>query len=166
MKRLLLLPLLAVLVLAGCKSGQNANTTVQRETGSGIKFAAESVVVQSAVVVAGEGAEEGTVSAVVVNTGMDADQLKSITVGGKQASIEPSNVELLPQRAVTIRPGGDVTATVPLGSASVGDFVEMTFAFADSGLATEQVLVVPDTGIYASLAPSKGPMDSDPASND
>ena len=156
MKRIYLLPLPLVLAaaLTGCHQGFNAATTVQDETGNGIELQAGDLQIEAVTIVAGEAGRAGSVTAVIVNNGTEADELRSITVEGKPADISPANAELAAQSSVSVRTGGDVTADVPLGQAVAGEFVEVTFVFANNGEATDDVLIVPPTGYYSSAAPA------------
>lgn len=147
------IPVVLVVALAGCHQGPNASTTTQDETGNGIAMVAGELQMESVTIVAGKQGKLGALSAVVVNTGSAADRLDSIFIGDKPARLDPDGIEIGPQSSVAIATGRELSAQAPLGSAKPGEFVEVTFQFANSGSATEQVLIVPPVGYYETVAP-------------
>lgn len=155
MKRIyrLSIPVVLVAALSGCYQGQNANTTIQDETGNGIAMVAGDMEMESVTIVADDEGTFGTVSADVVNSGVVADRLEAILVNGQEAALDPEGIEIAPQTGVSVEPNGDLRAEVPLGSARPGEFVEVTFRFAASGDASDLVLIVPPVGYYESVAP-------------
>ncbi len=167
MKRIYLLPLpvLMAAALAGCHSGQDANTTMQDETGNGIKMEAGAMQVASVTIVAGdEGSGVGAVSAVLVNNGMEPEELVSITVAGDEAELTPGEVVVEAGSSVPIASNAEVQAEVPL-DALAGEFVEVAFLFGSAGVASDDVLVVPAIGYYEPYAPA-GATDEDEAGDD
>lgn len=160
MKRTYLLPasVALALMLAGCgqsvTANSTANTTAQRETGNGITMVAGAIEVESVTIVAGDdGSGRGAVSAVVVNGSDQVELLVSITVAGVEATLTPAEVPIAPGTAVPIASNGVVRAEVDL-DVEAGDFVEVAFAFSDSGIASDQVLIVPPIGYYEDFAPA------------
>ena len=155
MKRIyaLSIPLLLAATLTGCTQGMIANTTMQGETGNGVKMAAGDIQIESVTIVAGEdGSGVGAISAVLVNGSDQADVLQSISVGGREATLTPAPVPVGPGESVAIASQSQVRAQADL-DAVAGDFVEVSFEFGVNGAATHEVLVVPPVGYYEPFAP-------------
>jgi hypothetical protein len=158
-KRTYLLPAAVALGLALTGCGQSvtanstANTTAQSETGNGITMVAGDIEVESVTIVAGdEGSGRGAVSAVVVNGSDQLEALESITVDGVEATLLPATVPIEPGTSVPIATNSTVRAEVDF-DAEAGQFVEVAFLFSESGVARDQVLIVPPIGYYEDFAP-------------
>lgn len=157
MKRIHLLPaaVLVVAGLTGCHQGQNANTTVQGETGNGVLLAVGPLEVAGTRIVAGEREGSGAMTATIVNAGADADVLESVSVDGVEGVLAPGAIEVAAGQTAAIgTPKANQVQFTGLPAAA-GQWVEVTLRFAKSGDATGQVLVVPPLGFYEPFAPAE-----------
>jgi hypothetical protein len=154
-KRIHLLPvgLLLVGALAGCHQGQNANTTIQGETGNGAGAEVGALQVAAARVVAGQQDGTAALTATVLNAGAEADALEGAAIAGSAAVLLPDPIELPPGARVAIGTTRDQRVQFSGLQARAGQFVDLTLQFARGGDVEVQVLIVPPVGFYEPYAP-------------
>lgn len=143
----------ASLVLTGCGTGRNAETSRNYDAAVGSNDRGGEVEVHNALFVANDN-QTATLSTRLLNTTDEVNKLTGVTVTGEQN--QPLKVTL--NGPLTLTPGqlaevGD-DGEVFLDASDVvpGYFVTITFEFADSASIAMDVPVVERTDIYSTVA--------------
>jgi hypothetical protein len=159
-------------LLAGCYQGPTATTTVQatQPTGSGVDVQVGQIRVQNVLLVAGpiQGAtdtgqpftaESATLIGRVFNDGETDDAIRSITIAGNAASLmvpttatNPLTIPALDSIPLSYPEGGPfVSGAFADGALPMSSYVDVAIMFERAGLVEMQVLLVPQTGVYADV---------------
>lgn len=146
-RRLAAAPLIfALLLLAGCGFSVQTDQVYQPATGTDNRDG--SVYVLNALVVSG-GPDTGRLVASLVNENQTTpDKLLNVT-GPQLQAASPGAVPIPAGGLVNLATGNPITITG--GGLSAGNFVTMTFAFANSARVTMLVPVVDHSGDYAGI---------------
>jgi hypothetical protein len=159
-------------ILGGCYQGPAATTTVQatQPTGSGVDVEVGEIRVQNVLLIAGpiQGAtdtgqsftaESATLIGRVFNDGEVDDAIRTITIAGSPAAIM---VPTTAQNPLTVPALGSIPLSYPEGgplisgafaedALAMSTYVDVEIMFERAGLVEMQVLLVPQTGIYADV---------------
>lgn len=159
-------------MLTGCFQGPQATTTVQatQPTGSGAYAAVGELRLQNLLLVAGEvegatdtGAEFSSESATLIgrvfNDGELDDVIKSIVIAGNPAALmvapgveNPLAIPALDSIALSYPEGGPfISGAFPDGELTVSTYVNVEMLFERAGIVQMQVLLVPQSGMYADV---------------
>lgn len=153
---LTLLPL-AALALSGCFNGQEATTTAQAtmNSGNGVQAQQGAIRIENATVVQSLDGAEATLLVTLVNDGLDTDALTFATINGQPAELimpgAADAIELLPGTSVPFGWESDLRIDAGALDADVSTYVPVELGFANAGLASMSVLVVPQAGYYADV---------------
>ncbi len=148
---------LACVALTGCAANFGAQTYQQYQPGVGTDDRSQTVFVLNCLVIAKSNGE-GTVVGTLINQAKQDDQLVSVNaVGYKSAAISAnkltSPIPLASQVGVKLQTGGAVRLTGP--GVVLGDYVTVTFTFAQAAPIMEQIPVTPagnmSTGMYSGI---------------
>lgn len=153
-----LVSLAFVMLTTGCYQGSASTVDKQGPTGNGTDFVVgEGLLVQDATLVA-DGSGSASLLLTIVNNGVQADALASVTTQPATKSTQSGAIVVKPREAVRVGSGSGYSAgteqitlehlTVPAGS-----YATVTFTFHAAGSSTQQVLVVPAASYYAGLGP-------------
>ncbi|HAN72698.1 MAG TPA: hypothetical protein DCQ36_14060 [Actinobacteria bacterium] len=150
----------SAVALTGCFNGPRATTTTQAtmNTGNGVQAQQGDIRIENAtLVMSKDGTQSATLLVRFVNEGLEPDALTYATINGETAEI------LVPEAA-----GDDATVLLPGASVSYGwdselridagvldapvsSYVPVDLGFANAGLASLSVLVVPQSGYYENV---------------
>lgn len=151
------LALSAAAVLTAC--GFNNPTDRISTLTVGTDYRDGEVLVLNAVVVSSSG-NGGTFVATFVNNTEEEQTLSSITGDGEVTSVEVTPLTIKPKGLVNLADEGGFAVS---GTFAIGDFVNLTFAYADGSTYAFDVPVVAAEGDYAGLdtaTPSASPSES------
>jgi hypothetical protein len=134
--------------LAGCQAGANAQTAQQYDPVDGRNvnvpsdagFGDPYIAVRGALLV-----DVGTTTSVVVtlvNNTDSVDTLQAVAVNGMTATLSDGPVPVPVGVPVSLGENGIATAEVELQDVAPGDWATLTLTFAESGIATFDVLAV------------------------
>lgn len=154
---LLALAVLAVPALTGCFNGQGATTYTQASmnSGNGIEARVGPIHVENATLVQGpEGSTSATLTTRIVNESASPDRLVYATINGQPADITGGGTDLGAGASVSFGFDADNWINTYALDAPVSSYVPVELGFAESGLVSMQVLIVPPVGYYAGIAPN------------
>ncbi len=144
-----------LLVLSGCASGQQAETSQSYNPGDGrninipadAAFDDDYIAVRNALVVSDGGPASITVT--MVNNTPEAEVLSEARIGDQTAVFVGGPVELGPGQSVRIGGGSERIALVQAGGVEPGNWTELTLTFSRAGSVTIDVMVVASDDEYA-----------------
>lgn len=145
--------------LTGCFSGPAATTNMQAtmNSGNGVQAAVGDVKIENATLVRGpEGSQSATLVMVLSNRGGADDQLVSVKIGGKDATIAPGAPVTIPGggNAVSFGYNSDKFVNAAGFEAPQSSYVPVELTLQNAGTAQLSVLTVPPVGYYEGIAPS------------
>lgn len=147
----------AAVALTGCFNGQAATTTTQAtmNTGNGVQAQKGDIRIENATLVLSDDAtNSATLLVRFVNEGIEPDALTFAAINGQPAEIivpetagDDATV-LLPGASVSYGWDSDLRIDAGVLDAPVSSYVPVDLGFANAGLASMSVLVVPQSGYY------------------
>ena len=139
---------------SGCAAGFNSATTMQQASGSGQNFSEGDLAFRNIVLVIDpELPGFGTLDGTIVNNSDTADALVSVT--GQSGTINLANPTAIDLPAgAAVRLGALAGLQAPASGVVPGTWVTLQLEFANAGVIETGVLVVTNTGDYASVVVS------------
>ena len=153
----LALAVLAVPALTGCFNGQGATTYTQASmnSGNGVEAQVGPIHVENATLVQGpEGTTSATLTTRIVNASATPDRLVYATIDGMPAEITGGGTDLGPGASVSFGFDSENWINAYAIDAPVSSYVNVELGFAEAGLVSTRVLIVPPAGYYAGIAPN------------
>jgi hypothetical protein len=139
---------------SGCYQGFNTSANSQRTSGNGVNFLVGDIAVQStALVVDPANPNFGSLVFSLVNKGSTPETLTEVSVAGATTNIVGGPLSVGPGKATQVGYPGDLEQSVQVTgiTALPGRYVPVSFTFASSGRATQEILAVPATGVYENV---------------
>lgn len=150
----------SAVALTGCFNGPRATTTTQAtmNTGNGTQAQQGAIRIENAtLVMSNDGSQAATLLVRFVNEGLEPDALTYATINGEPAEIlvpetagDDATV-LLPGASVSYGWDSELRINSGLLDAAVSSYVPVDLGFANAGLASLSVLVVPQSGYYENV---------------
>ena len=141
--------------LTGCYNGQDATTNVQatQPSGNGNVTKAGQIVVDNATAIQDE-AGNATVLMRITNQGDDSDTLIAAVLANLPATITPNSIDIAPGQSISF--AWDSTNYVNLDglNAPMSSYIPLGLQFANAGITSTNIMIVPPTGIYEGITPN------------
>jgi hypothetical protein len=145
---------LTVVVTTGCAAGFDAPTEEEYAPGDGVIGQVGDLKLRNVLLVTDEDNDNAAVVAVVVNDGLEDDELTGIRVDDQPVSSDGLPAPVDAEDALSIGPmDADIEATATRIDFIAGDFVDVEFEFESAGTITLQALAYAPRGIYEDYAP-------------
>jgi hypothetical protein len=149
----------AATALTGCSAGFEATPIKRYAPSDGVDGDSGPIRVLNALVVAPENGNTGVISMVVVNRGNKPDELVSIESDGGTVEYTGPR-ELAPGKPVVFGAGSNPSAIIRDLKRKPGQGITLKLVFANAAPLTLPTLVLPATGVYATLTPPAEPTPS------
>lgn len=148
--------------LTGCFSGFAATTNMQAtmNSGNGVQAEVGPIKIENATLVRGpEGSKSATLVMLLSNRGAEDDQLVSVKIGDKDATIAPNAPVTIPRGGQPVSFGYNSDMFVNVGGfdAAQSSYVPVELTLKNAGIAELSVLTVPPVGYYEGITPSPAP---------
>ena len=146
---------LVCLGLTGCYKGQDATTNVQatQPSGNGNVMKAGQIVVDNATAVQDE-AGNATVLMRITNQGNEADTLIAAVLANLPATITPDSIDIAPGQSISFAWESTNYVSVDGLNAPMSSYVPLGLQFANAGITSTNIMIVPPTGIYEGITPN------------
>ena len=144
--KLIIIALLSFLV-AACGAGPSALTNSQDPTGSGRYFDVGPVQIQNAVIVS-----DGTNSKLVMNAFNNSDTPQTILAISVAGQPVVGNIQIPPVGVTSTKQSEYIEIVITGLNPPMSQYVQLQVEFETLGIATTEVLVVPNEGQFAEIS--------------
>lgn len=149
--------IIATPALSGCWNGKDAATQIQAtmNSGNGVEAGVGPIHVENATLVMGpDGSHTATLTTRIVNAGLTADQLVTVSINGTPADVTTGAMDLDPGASISFGYNSDKWINAYSLDAKVSTYVPVQLSFRDAGIVSISVLTVPPIGYYEGIAPN------------